>query len=148
MTNEEVNKYWSEVCLPIIKMFAKYRIEYSDDVDFLVRRAYKQGCAFAYNKSFEEVNSKNVYEIIHQILVDKIIDEVDKCGGSVDLKEGYYVDDATVSLTPDGLLPTGGFIKRLETNGHSLIFDIPNIEFKMQNEMSFSDLLHIYKLIP
>lgn len=150
MSNKELNEHWNISELPYIKELAKLlNIEYTENIDRLVCGAYSDGFNHAYNVLTKELVGKNTLEIMHHLMLDTIIDEVNKKGGTVRLKgDGYFVRGVAVDVSPTGMYIKSGCIMEISTENGGITFEVPDVGFVMQNELSFIDLLHIYKLIP
>lgn len=81
MNNEQVQKYWDEVVLKRIRGLAKLMgMEFNDNITRIACEAYEDGCNFSRMISADEFIGKDAYQLMHSILVERIIEAINELG--------------------------------------------------------------------
>lgn len=152
MNNEQVQKYWDEVVLKRIRGFAKLMgIEFDDNIARIACEAYEDGCNFTHMISADEFIGKDAYQLMHSILVERIIEAINELGKEeVEIKNGPYVAGVYAKSSIDGKEPyiSGACVDLVRVNGESIVCEKRGKCLVMQNELTFADLLRIYRNIP
>lgn len=152
MNNEQVQKYWDEVVLKKIRGFAKLMgIEFNDDVAKIACEAYEEGCNFTQMISANEFIGKDAYQLMHSILIERIIEAIKELGkDEVKIKNGPYVAGVYATPAIDGKEPyiSGARVDLVRVNGESIVCEERGKCFVMQNELTVANLLRIYRNIP
>ena len=149
MTNQEVNDYLDKKRESYAYWAKYYGFDYNKELDRIVSDAFEDGCNFAYKKAIEEFGGKDMNEIMHQMMIDNIIEAIRKHHKeSIELKGCINVNVGLIQYPGGGVSSGIGMIKIISINGDHLIFEVPEKGFIMQNELSVLDLMHIYQYIP
>lgn len=147
-------EYFDNSVEPELKMYAEhYGVEYEGRVADLCARAYSEGINKAYTEATREFIDKDTHVQMHHIAVELIIEAIQKLGKkSIRIESGPYIQGVFACPGSDGKpYVTGAFIRKVEVNGESILCECDDEGsecFIMQNELSFADLLKIYRYIP
>lgn len=139
---------------PELKMYADCQgVEYKGCVANLCARAYSEGLNKAYTEATREFIDKDTHVQMHHIAVELIIEAIQKLGEkSVRIKNGPYIQGVFACPGSDSKpFFMGAFVRKVKINGESIVCECDDKDsecFIMQNELSFADLLKIYRYIP
>lgn len=152
MKNEQVQKYWDEVVLKRIRGFAELMgLEFNDNVAQIACNAYEEGCNFTRVISADEFIGKDAYQLMHSTLVEHIIEAIKELGKEeIEIKNGPYVGGVCAQPSIEGKEPFifGATIDLVRVNGDSIVCEDKGKCIVLQNELTYADLLRIYRNIP
>lgn len=152
MKNEQVQRYWDNVVLKRIQGMAKLLgVKFNDSIAQIANHAYEEGCNFVQIITAEELIGKDVYQLMHSILVERIIEAVKELNvEEIEIEHGPYVGGVYAQSIPGETEPyiSGCRVDLVRVNGNSIVCEEKGKCLVMQNELTFSDLLSIYRNIP
>ena len=152
MKEKQVQRYFNEVVLKRIEALAKLLgIDFNDDIARIVCAAYNDGCNFTYSLAADELIGRDAYQLMHSILIERIIEAIHELGlTEIEIKCGPYVKDVYAMPSVEGKEPfiSGAHVDLVRVNGDSIVCEEKGKCVIMQNDLSFADLLRIYRNIP
>ncbi len=154
MKEKDFQEHFNNSVEPELKMYSEhYGVEYEGRVANLCARAYSEGINKAYTDATREFIDKDTHVQMHHIAEELIIEAIQKLGKkTIRIKNGPYIQGVHVRQSVDGKpFVTGAFVRKIKINGESIVCvcdDEGSECFIMQNELTFADLLRIYRYIP
>ena len=154
MKEKDFQKHFDNSVEPELKMYAEYYgVEYEGRVANLCARAYSEGINKAYTEATREFIDKDTHVQMHHIAVELIIGAIQELGKkSIRIKNGPYIQGVYAWPGSDGKpFVTGAFVRKVKINGESIVCECDDEGsecFIMQNDLTFADLLRIYRYIP
>lgn len=152
MKKEQVQRYWNEVVLKQIEGLTKLLgIDFNDDISRIACAAYNDCCNFTYSLAANDFIGRDAYQLMHSILIEHIIEAIHELGLiEIEIKNGPYVKDVYAMPSVEGKEPfiSGAHVDLVRVNGDSIVCEEKGKCVIMQNDLSFADLLRIYRNIP